>query len=106
MKTQALSLLSTACAPGRRLVQKTFFALTPFLVGATLSHAALLFNQNFDTLALGSLGGGGQSTWTAQPGVNVTAGGLGYNSGDIVINGGANHIQSNSISPSTATPLA
>jgi hypothetical protein len=108
MKIQTLLHPATALVRARashyRLLQKTLVVLAPFVMGATLSHAAILFDQNFDNLTAGGLNG--QGSWTAQSDVNVTAGGLGYNNGSIVISGGANHIQSNSISPNTATPLA
>jgi len=63
--------------------------------GLSASGTSVL-QENFDGLTAGGLNG--QGGWTADSGVNVTAGGLSYSSGDIDVDGGAYHVQSSALS--------
>ena len=86
--------------------RKTLSVALPFVACATLSHAAVLLQENFDNLNAGALSGDNSNGWTAVSGVNVAAGGISYSNGAITINGGANRVESTLLSGGTGSPLA
>lgn len=59
------------------------------LACTTLSHGALLLQENFNDRTVGDLNG--QNGWTANSALDVAAGGLSYSNGDITIAGGTQH---------------
>jgi len=92
---------TTALRSSVSFLGKSLLVLAPFLASATLSHAALLLQENFNSS--GPLNG--QNGWTANANLNVVAGGLSYNNDSISISGGAYRAQSNVV-VDAATPLA
>ncbi|MDF3131151.1 PEP-CTERM sorting domain-containing protein [Kiritimatiellaeota bacterium B1221] len=59
---------------------------------SVFTQAGVLLNENFEGVTPGDLNG--QNGWTADAALDVVAGGLDYSKGDIVIDGGENHVQS------------
>jgi hypothetical protein len=88
----------------RGVLRKTLSVLAPLFACATLSHATVLLQEDFNSLTTGDLNG--QNSWTADAGLDVVAGGQSYNSGTLSISGGANRVQSATPSSGVAAPLA
>ncbi|MEZ0215760.1 MAG: PEP-CTERM sorting domain-containing protein [Rariglobus sp.] len=89
MKTPSPSPLDLRLGLNRGVLRKTLSVLAPLFACATLSHATVLLQENFNSLSTGDLNG--QNLWTADAGLDVAAGGLSYNSGTLSIAGGSKH---------------